>query len=210
MQSKMNELENNIFINCPFDKEFLPLLRCTLFTTIFCDFNPRIATERFDAGEVRISKIIELIRESQYSIHDLSRSKASKKGEFFRLNMPFEIGIDLGCRLFSSDDNHKQKKILILENEKYNYQKSISDLAGSDIKCHNNNPEDLVLELRTWFTELGIKVVAGSIIWDKYNEFNVDFYEKCKNEGYKEKDFDRMSIREYIDFIKDWCNRNKK
>ncbi|MEP7011624.1 MAG: hypothetical protein ABJC13_14975, partial [Acidobacteriota bacterium] len=64
--------ESNVFINCPFDATYLPLLRPLLFTVVFLGYSPRIASERFDSGENRIDKICSLIRESKYSIHDLS------------------------------------------------------------------------------------------------------------------------------------------
>lgn len=76
--------EKNVFINCPFDSAYDKLLRPLLFTIIYFGFNPKIATERSDAGEQRIDKICELIESSKYSIHDLSRIKSSKKNEFSR------------------------------------------------------------------------------------------------------------------------------
>ena len=53
-------VERNVFVNCPFDEAYYPLLRPLLFTIIYVDLLPRIATERLDSGEARISKIIEL------------------------------------------------------------------------------------------------------------------------------------------------------
>jgi hypothetical protein len=53
--------------------------------------------ERLDSGRPRIDKIISLIKESKYAIHDLSRLKAREAGEYYRLNMPFELGLDVGC-----------------------------------------------------------------------------------------------------------------
>ena len=115
------EFSRNVFINCPFDPELVPLLRPLLFTVLFLKFNPRIALERFDSGEARINKICELIRGSRYSIHDISRMRSRKKGEYYRMNMPLELGIDIGCRLV--DEGALQSKIcLILDQEKYRYQ----------------------------------------------------------------------------------------
>ncbi len=62
--------ESNVFINCPFDKEYHALLRPLLFTIIYLGYNPRIASERSDSAENRVDKICELIRDSNYSIHD--------------------------------------------------------------------------------------------------------------------------------------------
>lgn len=87
----------NVFVNCPFDEEFYDLLRPLLFTVVYVDLTPRIALEVMDSGKVRIDRIVELIRESQYAIHDLSRIVAVAAGDLYRLNMPFELGIDLGA-----------------------------------------------------------------------------------------------------------------
>jgi hypothetical protein len=70
--NKMN-FTNSVFINCPFDNEYLPLLKPLLFILIKLGFNPRIALERSDSGEIRLNKILELIESSKFSIHDLSR-----------------------------------------------------------------------------------------------------------------------------------------
>ncbi len=35
------ELEKNVFINCPFDPEYYPLLRPLLFTIVYLGFNPK-------------------------------------------------------------------------------------------------------------------------------------------------------------------------
>ena len=91
---------DNVFVNCPFDDEYLPLLRPLLFTVIDLGFTPRIALERLDSGRPRFQKIVALIKQSKYAIHDLSRIQSSKVGEFYRLNMPFELGLDVGCSLF--------------------------------------------------------------------------------------------------------------
>jgi len=95
MPPSNNNFHNNVFINCPFDSEYYSLLRPLLFTVAYLRFTPRIALETFDSGETRIERICDLIRSSKYSIHDLSRLKATRKGEFYRLNMPFELGVGL-------------------------------------------------------------------------------------------------------------------
>jgi hypothetical protein len=67
--------EKNVFINCPFDDQYLKLLRPLLFTVIYLGFTPRIALEALDSGEPRIKKILDLIEDSKYGIHDLSRMR---------------------------------------------------------------------------------------------------------------------------------------
>ncbi len=205
-----NIFEKNIFVNCPFDEDFKVLLRPLIFTIVYCGFIPRIASERLDSGENRIDKIKELIEASIYSIHDLSMVKAKKKGDYYRMNMPFEIGLDLGCRLYHNDLIYRKKRSLLLESEKYAYQKAISDLSNSDVKCHKGEPEEIVFQIRNWFSELGHhEIPIGSLIWD---EFNV-FYSKLAIIGdevkLKQKDIDNMTITEMIDKMKTWVINKK-
>ena len=175
MERHESTFDENVFINCPFDPTYLPMLRCTLFTIIYCGLKPRIAAEREDSGEVRVRKIITLIKESKYSIHDLSRIEPLKKGELPRFNMPFELGIDIGCRE-ASQGKLSQKKCLILERDRYRYQRVLSDISGNDIRAHGEDPEKLVRQLRNWLvTAVNPYLPSGTQIWDAYNEFNAVF-----------------------------------
>lgn len=204
--------EKNVFINCPFDKEYFSILRPILFTIIYFGFNPKIASERSDSLESRMTKICELIKRSRYSIHDLSRLKSGKKNEFFRLNMPFELGIEYGCRYFTSDQL-SEKKCLILEKEEHDYKVALSDLSGADIKSHFNDPAKAVIAVRNWFYEtVGLrKIASGKAIWYKFTDFANEFYSQREKEGkFTDEDLNMMPIPEYIDFIKDWIESNHR
>jgi hypothetical protein len=192
----------NVFINCPFDKAFFPLLKTAIFTLKKLGFNPRLALERFDSGEVRFAKIKELIEDSKYGIHDLSRSKSTKGDEYFRLNMPFELGFDLGCRDFHQNKQYRDKKILVLEDERYSTKKALSDISFGDCKCHGGEAEELVFEIRNWFSELGFKnLPSASSIWDDFNIFYSELYLEMKSKGFRDKDIERLPISEFIDYI---------
>ena len=143
--------DRNVFVNCPFDETYKRLLKPLLFTVIYLKFTPRIALERLDSGEARINKIIAMITESRYAIHDLSRLRAERAGEFYRLNMPFELGVDVGCRLFKRG-RWSTKKCLVLEAERYRYQAALSDLSNSDIAVHNSDPREMVSQVRNWLS----------------------------------------------------------
>ena len=204
MTKMADNFSNNVFINCPFDPDYIPLLRPLLFTILYLGYNPRIASESSDSGEVRFQKICQLIEQSRISIHDLSRIRSAKKKEYYRLNMPFELGVDIGCRRYKGGQTNK-KKCLVLEKERHRYRKALSDLSGSDIKNHNNEPEEIVRQTRSWFVENeNPRADSGTKIWESFNEFMADFYQKRKKEGYKARDLEMMPIPEYILFIKDW------
>lgn len=118
--------------------------------------------------------------------------------------MAFELGIDFGCRSFAEGDA-KSKKILVLEKERYRYQRALSDLSGSDIKDHNNEPEVVVREVRNWFREMATgRPPSGTVIWDHFNVFMTDFYQASEEQGYKDKDLELMPTLEYRDLIEEW------
>jgi len=202
--------ESNVFINCPFDKEYYALLRPLLFTIIYLGYNPRIASERSDSAENRVDKVCELIRDSKYSIHDLSRLKASRAKEYYRLNMPFELGVEYGARLFGASFMNR-KKCLILERRRYDFKRALSDLSGVDIKSHKNKPDEVVRAVRDWFVEtVGLRgVKTATVIWYLFNDFTSAFYEAMVAEGSPEKDIDEMPLPEYLDYIRDWVDEHK-
>lgn len=197
--------DSNIFINCPFDRDYFFLLRPLLFTITYLGFNPRIAIESSDSGEIRIDKICALIRSSRYSIHDLSRLRAAKRAEFYRLNMPFELGVDYGARRLGSS-RLKKKRFLILEASAFDYKRALSDISGLDIKAHGNNPIKLVQAIRNWFVEtVGATNLDGpTIIWYRFNDFAADFHAKRRAEGFSKDDLDMMPVPEYLDSVKTW------
>jgi len=205
MASSRGTFENSVFLNCPFDIQYFSLLRPLLFTIIALGYNPKIASERSDSGELRLKKIAELIESSRYSIHDLSRLQAAKAGEFFRMNMPFELGIDYGCRLFGQV-RLRENRCLVLVNRPFDYAKAVSDLAGVDVKSHGKKPEKLVQQVRNWFVETAGErnVPSPARIWYGFNEFAADFYDVRKREGFSDDDLDMMPVPEYTDFIRNW------
>ncbi|MCD9188471.1 MAG: hypothetical protein LUM44_18785 [Pyrinomonadaceae bacterium] len=179
-----------------------------MFTIIYFGFTPKIATERADSGEQRIEKICQFIAASKYSIHDLSRIKSTKKNEFSRHNMPFELGIDYGSRKFA--ENHFcEKKFLVIAKERFGYAKALSDLAGVDIKTHNNNIEDLIRAVRNWFSNTvnltGIK--PASVVFSDFIDFMADFDAERRKEGYQDKDIYDMPTPEFTRFIEDWLKK---
>ena len=198
--------DRNVFINCPFDSQYnSSFLRPILFTIIYFGFTPQIASQTADSGEQRIDKILSLILRSRYSIHDLSRIRSRRRGEFFRLNIPFELGIDYGCRRTSAGCL-KKKRFLVLGAASHDYKRALSDLSGIDAKLHANDPEIAVIVLRNWFVDTVqlTDVPSGSAIWEKFFDFRVDFYAQRKRAGFSKRDINMMPVREYISAVRHW------
>lgn len=201
--------ESNVFINCPFDREYHSLLRPLLFTIVYLGFTPRIATERSDSGENRLDKIRELIRDSRYSIHDLSRLQSKQADEFYRLNMPFELGMDYGARGFGAPFM-SSKRFLILEQNLFDFKKALSDLSGVDIKPHRNEPDEVIRAVRDWFVEtVGLRgVETATVIWYRFVDFTTAFFDQMLALGSPQKDIEEMPIAEYVDHIRTWASES--
>jgi len=212
---KHKNYAKNVFINCPFDDKYFDLLQTLIFTICYYDFVPRISLENSDSGQPRLEKIVELIEESQYSIHDLSRLQSRSADEFYRLNMPFELGIDYGLRRFNK--NFADKRSLILETDRYDYMKAISDINGFDIKNHEDIPLKLIECVRAWFSET-VKLVNLNVSDKVYSDF-IDFNTKLfqnkmvkyqsehnttESERFAKREIEEMTVPEYILEIEKW------
>ena len=199
----------NVFVNCPFDDEYLPLLRPLLFTIFYLGFRPRISLETLDSGSPRIEKIVELIRSSKYAIHDLSRLQAREAGEYYRLNMPFELGIDVGCRLFGAGEQ-RQKRCLVLETERYRYQAALSDLSNSDIAVHGGAPVSLVAEVRNWLdSQARLRAPGPSRVWFAFLDFMAENSDALTRRGFSSRDIERLPVAELMQDIERWVMEKK-
>jgi len=118
--------------------------------------------------------------------------------------MPFELGIDIGCKRFGAGEMN-DKCFLILDKMKYRYQKSISDLSGNDIEIHHNDPEVALRKFRNWIWKIkGRKIDSANKIWRLYNEFTGDFFEIAKADELTSADIDDMPWDEFCLYISVW------
>ncbi len=196
--------ERNVFVNCPFDSQYLPLLRPLLFTIIYLGLKPRIALEAMDSGQARLDKIVGLIADSKFGIHDLSRMEAAQAGELYRLNMPFELGIEFGCRLFGHG-RHKDKRSLVLEAEPHRYKAALSDLSGSDIESHGNEPYRVIGIVRNWLKNVSPMQAPGPAqIEGAFSDFTIENYNDLTDEGFSPPDIEALPVSELIDRMERW------
>jgi hypothetical protein len=204
-----DQFETSVFVNCPFDEEFAPLLEAALFCIVYFGFSPRLANERLEAGENRLDKIVEIIKACKYSIHDLSRCRASGEGEFFRMNMPFEFGVDVGFRRSGVGRLH-EKKFMIFEREPYDLKRSLSDTAGQDVEFHRDNFELVIQKLRNFFrVEAALEAPGASQLNGEYATFLGWMTEKKIHEGHSETEAVNLPTRERLDEMRTWIELGK-
>lgn len=204
------DMNKSVFINCPFDKSYYPLLHSMLFTIVSLGYYPRISSESSDASSIRLVKIMELVSQSRISIHDLSKIKSSSKRDYFRMNMPFEFGLDFGCKKYTNDNELKNKKFIVLGGKHYEYMKAISDISGIDIQYHNNEQEKLVSVIRNWFVtnEDFFNLPSPNKIWMRLMDFNTEYNLYLSQEGYKEEDIYEIPVNERISAMNRFINQN--
>ena len=148
------------------------MLRAIVFAIFDCGFVPRCAAEIDDGAEIRIDKIFRIIEDCKFAVHDLSKTALDPKTKLPRFNMPLELGIFLGAKRFGTG-KHKGKGCLILDTERYRYQKFISDISGQDIKAHAGKPKRAVACIRDWLQSASGRrtVPGGGEIWRRYGSF---------------------------------------
>jgi hypothetical protein len=169
--------DSSVFINCPFDAGYEPMLRALTFAVYDCGFIPRSALEDDNAAEVRYNKIVRIIEECRFGIHDISRVQLDRSTRLPRFNMPLELGLFLGAATYGNDRN-RGKKCLILDRDRFRYQKFCSDISGQDIRAHSNNPARAISIVRDWLSipaaRNDVVIPSGSRIAARFEFFEME------------------------------------
>ena len=196
----------NVFINCPFDDEYQQLFYAMIFTIYNCGYFPRCAMEIEDGGETRISKIFNIISECKFGVHDISRTELSKDNDLPRFNMPLELGMYLGAKRYG-DKKQKLKTCLVLDKEQYRYHIYISDIAGQDIKSHNNDPLALIPIVRNWLRNQSGRttIIGGAEICQRYEDFVGVLPQLCEE---LQLTIDELIFNDYRTIIEEWMKAN--
>jgi hypothetical protein len=129
IRNPISRYDRSVFLNCPFDNPYKPILDAIVFCIHDSGFVAEIALSDIGTGKTRLAKLVEMIGRCRYSIHDLSRIDEP------RLNMAFECGICYGALTFGSG-RHKSKDMFVLDAEDHRYKKTMSDIAGQDADIH--------------------------------------------------------------------------
>jgi hypothetical protein len=163
---------NHIFINCPFDAGYQAVFNAILFAIFDLGFVPRCALEVDDSSENRLDKIMRIIEECRYGVHDISAVTLGAETSLPRFNMPLELGLYLGCKRYG-DKRQRQKACLVLDSDPYRYRASISDISGQDVHAHGRVPEKAIIELRNWLASVSRRkgLPGGSEIVGRYTRF---------------------------------------
>lgn len=201
-----------VFINCPYDDEYEPFFRAIVFGIIANGFKSVCAKEITGGGN-RLDKILQMIFDCGYGIHDISRTGIDKNTGFPRFNMTFELGLFIGCQTFGAD-NQKNKDFIILDIDPNRFKKFLSDISGKDPEEHNNSPETALQRVNNWLGQKRIETsgnrgdyIGSKSISEFYNEFKNDFPELCLQSN---ADVKNLAYHEYILITSKWLERKKE
>lgn len=198
---------DNVFINCPFDEQYMTLFRAITFTILDCGFIPRCSLEVDDATQFRLKAILDIVSDSRYGVHDLSRVELDIKTRLPRFNMPFELGIFFSAKHFG-EGGHKRKHCIVLEKAKYRYRKYISDISGIDVTAHGNAINTIVSSIRNWLVTSSRRknIPTATEISRRFKKFQRKIKILCKQ---RDIDYESMPFVEMTRNMSDWLRLNQ-
>jgi hypothetical protein len=139
--------EDGVFLNIPYDARFENLLLAYIAGICAFGFTPR-ATLEIPFGQRRLDRILSLIRQSRYSIHDLSRVQLDRNAPPTpRFNMPFELGLTVALERSELPEH----SWIVCETVPHRIKKSLSDLDGTDAYIHGGTVAGVFRELGNAF-----------------------------------------------------------
>jgi hypothetical protein len=201
------QYENSVFVNCPFDDAYHDLFEALVFAIHDCGYIAHCALEVDDGSEARIEKIIRIISACRLGIHDISRTEPDSATGLPRFNMPFELGMFLGAKRYGRAEQ-KQKNCLILDVERYRYQKFISDIAGQDIAAHRGDAVQAIRIVRDWLSNAARdsrRIPGGSTVAARFHLFRVELPELCSELKVRP---DELTFNDYILQVEQWLKLN--
>jgi hypothetical protein len=206
MASTSQEFKYNVFINCPFDDEYKPMFDAIVFTIQLTGFRPRSALEAMNAATNRLQKIMNIIAQCKYGIHDLSRTEFGVNG-LPRFNMPLELGIDLGASKYG-ESRLRSKTLLILDRTRFRYQRFVSDISGQDVQAQGRRIPRVVTLVRDWLAaESGLhEIPGGNYVYTRYRSFQRDLPTLCIR---LRRNFDQLTFGDFTQVIKIWLEENE-
>lgn len=201
--------EYSVFLNCPFDDVYRHLFESIVFAIHDCGYIARCALEVDDASQARIEKIADIIGACRFGIHDISRAELDPATSLPRFNMPLELGMFLGAKRYGRAQQ-KQKSCLILDVERYRFQKFISDIAGQDIVAHGGNPARAIRAVRDWLSNATPKTVmipGGAAIGRRYEVFRAELPDMCDR---LQLGVDELTFNNYVVQVEEWLKLNSQ
>jgi hypothetical protein len=202
----MRPYEDSVFINVPFDRKYARLGDAIVFAVNDCGFVCRSALEIDDSGQARVDKILGIIEQSKFGIHDISRAGIDRNTRLARFNMPLELGFFLGAKRYGNERD-REKRCLILDRSPFRYRNFCSDISGQDIRVHNDRPRDAIRAVRDWLSSHRDDVVipGGKAIFNRYQEFRLQLRQQAREINLDDRE---LTFNDYAWLVVGWLADN--
>lgn len=201
----MAKYEDSVFLNVPFDTRYRRLSDALIFAVHDCGFIVRSALEIEDSGQARVDKILDIVEQSKFSIHDISRAGIDRNTKLARFNMPLELGFFIGAKRFGSRRD-REKRCLVLDRERYRYRNFCSDIAGQDIRAHNDDPRDAIRAVRDWLNSHRSRelIPGGKAIFERYARFRAQLRAQARH---AKLDHRELTFGDYTHLVVGWLTK---
>jgi len=121
--------------------------------------------------------------------------------------MPLELGLFLGAKRFGRAEQ-QSKVCLILDWERYRYQKFISDIAGQDISAHSGDAAHAIKAVRNCLsgaTAKSVRIPGGAAIAQRYELFRSELPLMCEKVRLRVED---LTFTDYVVQVEEWLKLN--
>lgn len=181
-----------------------------MFAIYDCGFVARCASEDDDSSTIRVQKIYDLIVQSKYGLHDISRVGLDHKNRLPRLNMPLELGLWLGAKRFGNK-NDRSKRALVFDKIDHRFKIFCSDISGQDIRSHQNDPATVIQRVRNWLRNSpdykSVVFPGPEKMVSRYEQFRTQLPAQCRESGLNPR---RLEFNDYCILIAGWLKVNPK
>lgn len=181
-----------------------------MFAIYDCGFVARCASEDDDSSTIRVQKIYDLIVQSKYGLHDISRVGLVHKNRLPRLNMPLELGLWLGAKRFGNK-NDRSKRALVFDKIDHRFKIFCSDISGQDIRSHQNDPATVIQRVRNWLRNSpdykSVVFPGPEKMVSRYEQFRTQLPAQCRESGLNPR---RLEFNDYCILIAGWLKVNPK
>jgi len=198
--------EDSVFLNVPFDRKYARLFDALVFSIHDCGFTARSALEVDDSGQARVAKILDIIEQSKFGIHDISRAGIDRQTGLARFNMPLELGFFLGAKRYGTARD-RQKCCLVLDRERYRYRNFCSDIAGQDVRAHDDQPRNAIRAVRDWLSthRTAVQMPGGRAIFDRYELFRAQLAVQAADVHLEPAE---LTFGDYTNLVVGWLTKN--
>jgi hypothetical protein len=167
-----------VFLNIPYDSHFENLFLAYIAAISAFGFIPR-ATLEIPFSRRRLDRILDLIGDCRYSVHDLSRVQLDRAPPPTpRFNMPFELGLTVGL----DKAQQRGRSWAVSESKARRVQKSLSDLNGTDVYIHDGTIRGVFRECVNIFVESSRRPTVQQML-AIYRRLRASFGETLRRSG---------------------------